>query len=1024
MAQINGTGNDDRLTGTAEADAINGLAGSDHILGGAGDDRIDGGDGNDTLFGEAGVDTLSGGAGDDVIEAFDTGDRVDGGDGDDRLLVGGGVLATGGSGADVFAGFSRRSAPSRLQDFNQAEGDRLDLTVSNGQLYAGDWPPTYVFTLFRGELDAGLLYDGGELPDDGLGRFARFWYSHVDGRTRLVGDANFNLIFDAADVVIDVGPSSLTLSEADFTPDNFVAVVGTAAADTLVGRDHPTTRSGSGDVIFGGGGDDVISGLGARDTLYGGAGADRLDGGDDGDTLLGEAGNDLLQGGAGNDDLSGDSGDDLLEAGLGDDLLSGGSGRDELHGGAGRDKLAGGDGDDSIYGGDGDDVVDDRVGSNRLFGGDGDDILQAGQRDNATAFNRLDGGAGNDRLMLFDYVNQYYNHGQFVRDGVQSAVGGAGADVFSISPARTLEISDELLDFSPAEGDQIDLSGNNYFRFVFDGEIAVDSARLGAPVPKSQFEDATQRLTVLWTTRSADVTYLVADLNRNGRLDATDMVVRLGGASQAMLADSDFTAGSLVGVGATRGDDVIVGGALEDHLLGGLGDDVLRGGNGRDNLAGDGGDDQLFGDGDIDDLTGDSGNDQLFGGLGDDYLRGSLGGDVLVGGAGGDRLFGGAGPDTIRSRLVDLSGDIVYDFTVGDRVHLIDAVAADFEFEAAANRILLSTGQSLTFGWGTPIGLFARAALEGGVELMIGDSALHAFTGDALSDIVWRDSGGITTTWASNPHGGLTRNVNLIDTAGLSTRGSFDRDGDGMSELIFERSGDRRTDVLLLRADDADRSEALVYAIDQGWTVAATGDLDGDRRDDLIFRNTSGVFTVWRSTGVGFEQNSYYDGSVSTDWSLIGTGDITGDGRDDLMWRGKDGVLTVWASTGTGFLQNALYDASVSTDWRVSGIGDFNRDGRDDIVWRNGSGALTIWRSEGSDFVRNVYSDNTVSPDWRIAMVADYNADGRSDLLWRNDVTGHFSIWRSNGAAFDANVIYDSSVSTDWTILPTGNFMG
>ena len=79
--------------------------------------------------------------------------------------------------------------------------------------------------------------------------------------------------------------------------------------------------------------------------------------------IFGQAGNDDINvpnsvtlpvemfGGAGNDRLSGGGGDDLLVGGDGADELFGGSGRDILIGGAGLDHLTGNAGDDVLIGG-------------------------------------------------------------------------------------------------------------------------------------------------------------------------------------------------------------------------------------------------------------------------------------------------------------------------------------------------------------------------------------------------------------------------------------------------------------------------------------------------------------------------------------------------------------------------------------------------------------------------------------------------------------------------------------------------
>ena len=104
--------------------------------------------------------------------------------------------------------------------------------------------------------------------------------------------------------------------------------------------------------------------------------------------LFGGAGNDTLTGGSGNDDLRGDAGDDIL---------SGRGGNDSLLGGAGNDGLTGGSGDDILTGGAGNDFVDGDQGTDVGILGAGDDVFQWDPGDGS---DRVEGGSGFDELLF------------------------------------------------------------------------------------------------------------------------------------------------------------------------------------------------------------------------------------------------------------------------------------------------------------------------------------------------------------------------------------------------------------------------------------------------------------------------------------------------------------------------------------------------------------------------------------------------------------------------------------------------
>lgn len=76
-----------------------------------------------------------------------------------------------------------------------------------------------------------------------------------------------------------------------------------------------------------------------------------------------------------------------IYGGSGDDVLTGGDGNDRLFGRDGDDVLNGGDGRDVLYGGDGNDVLDGGAGDDRLYGHSGNDVLNGGDGNDVATFN-------------------------------------------------------------------------------------------------------------------------------------------------------------------------------------------------------------------------------------------------------------------------------------------------------------------------------------------------------------------------------------------------------------------------------------------------------------------------------------------------------------------------------------------------------------------------------------------------------------------------------------------------------------
>ncbi len=222
---------------------------------------------------------------------------------------------------------------------------------------------------------------------------------------------------DTAGVVIDLSAGTATgaLSGND-TLTNIENIFGGKGNDTITGDTNANDLRGDdgNDTINGGAGNDTLSGQNGNDVLSGGGGDDLLTG-DDPDE--GETGNDTIYGGTGNDTLIGGNGNDVLNGEDGDDSLFGGAGADTINGGAGGDILTGDDGDDILDGGADNDSLLGQNGNDTLTGGAGNDALDGG-----SGADTMLGGTGNDTYTVDDsgdVVSENANEGT---DTVKSSI--------------------------------------------------------------------------------------------------------------------------------------------------------------------------------------------------------------------------------------------------------------------------------------------------------------------------------------------------------------------------------------------------------------------------------------------------------------------------------------------------------------------------------------------------------------------------------------------------------------------------
>jgi VCBS repeat-containing protein len=139
-----------------------------------------------------------------------------------------------------------------------------------------------------------------------------------------------------------------------------VPYTGTGDPNDNDGATNTTSSSSNGDnVIVGTDADNILTGIDDKDgadKIYGGGGNDTITGGDKGDELYGNTGSDSLSGGDQNDLIYGGSGNDTIQGGSQTDTIYGGSGSDTILGNDHNDFIIGGFGADTLTGNDGADI--------------------------------------------------------------------------------------------------------------------------------------------------------------------------------------------------------------------------------------------------------------------------------------------------------------------------------------------------------------------------------------------------------------------------------------------------------------------------------------------------------------------------------------------------------------------------------------------------------------------------------------------------------------------------------------------
>jgi beta-lactam-binding protein with PASTA domain len=255
-----------------------------------------------------------------------------------------------------------------------------------------------------------------------------------------------------------------------------------------------------------------------------------------------------------------------------------------------------------------------------------------------------------------------------------------------------------------------------------------------------------------------------------------------------------------------------------------------------------------------------------------------------------------------------------------------------------------------------------------------------------------------------------------------NARAVRDLDGNGKDDLVWRNTGSGGVAVWLMNGLTIAAS-GFPGGVPLVWRIAGVGDVNGDGQADVIWRHsTSGTVVVWLMNGLTITSVGF-PGSASTDFEIAGVGDVNGDGKADLVWRNtNDGTTAIWLMNGTAIAASG-FPGGVPLPWQIAGAGDVNGDGRADVIWRhNTSGTVVVWLMNGLT-ITSVGFPGSASTDFEIAGVGDVNGDGKADLIWRNTSDGNTAIWLMNGTAI-LSTGFPGGVPLVWQVAGAGDVDG
>ncbi|WP_254508373.1 beta strand repeat-containing protein [Anatilimnocola floriformis] len=708
----------------------------------------------------------------------------------------------------------------------------------------------------------------------------------------------------------------------------------------LDGNDTLTLNEANGALpmarIFGGNGNDVITGGSGADQLFGQAGNDTLLGKGGADFLFGGTENDTLTGGDADDQVFGEAGDDRMIWNPGDDtdLNEGGAGTDtvEVNGGNGAEVFT--------VTANGTRVRFDRldpapfsidIGTSEklvLNANGGDDRFSATGNLAALIQITVDGGTGNDTL-LGSNGNDQLNGG----DGNDFIDGQQGNDTIFLGAG------DDTFQWDPGDGSDTVEGGDGNDVMLFNGSAAAEIFDVSANGERVRF--------------TRNVGNIVMDLNDIERLDLN----ALGGVDSLLvnnLAGTDLTtinanlASAIAGTaGDAAADAIVINGTNGDDIIDvfGAGSSVsVLGLHTRVNItSSEGANDALV----IDGLGGNDGITAstvpagvikltLDGGTGNDTLLGSQGNDTIYGGEGNDFVFGDNGNDTAFLG----AGNDVFQWDPGDGNDTIEGQDGSdrmlfFGSNAAENINIVANGGRV---------LFQRDVANVTMDLNDVEDIEYRALGGA-DNIVVGDLSGTDVTGVEldlrGPNGGGDGAADSVTVNGTNGADNFRAAGDAGGvhvfglhtavDVFFNEIGNDRLTLNGQGGNDTINAQSLE---DDAIQLAINGGLGND-------------------TMIGSDGSDTINGGDGDDTALMGDGD------DTFVWNPGDDNDVVEGQYG--FDRMVFNGANVAEMINISA---------------NGNRVL---------FTRNVAN---VVMDLNDVEGIDFNALGGADVVNVNDLSG------------------------------------
>ncbi len=230
---------------------------------------------------------------------------------------------------------------------------------------------------------------------------------------------------------------------------------------------------------------------------------------------------------------------------------------------------------------------------------------------------------------------------------------------------------------------------------------------------------------------------------------------------------------------------------------------------------------------------------------------------------------------------------------------------------------------------------------------------------------------------------------------------------------------------------------------DYQWDAVATGDFDGDGRDEiaLSFANDKRLRTYYLTITDGTAQWpqtpmwSYLYTSPHA-WQMIGlaTGDVDGDGKDEIVPISKldDNQVHleyVRGDTG-GYVYSSTYDDggesksnTFGAEWKDVETGDFDGDGHAEVVYIREAGNLVfVWEPYPTS--KKLFEESGFAYKFIDVETGDVDGDGRDEAVFIREEDNRLMVLDYTGSEWKWLPEFETALGKTWVDLGVGDLNG